>query len=128
MDGINSVDIKVGNLPLERKFSYLSDGITRRQCIIADINLNNKIKLCLLEIEREKKSLSMLLIKTLNTKIYYHYFYEILLKDLVLSSGSWKSENLEQVMNLGCIIQKNKHIDTDNKIYAVRLYKKILSM
>ena len=58
MDEIKSVDIKIMNIPLGRKFSYLNDGVTRRRCLLCKIKKINGYTYLLIEIERIKHFLN----------------------------------------------------------------------
>jgi len=94
MEGIKSVEINVVKLPLGRKFSYLSDGVTRRRCLIGKIISNLDKKFILLEVERETKAISTLIIGSeINYKL--ENIYEMILKGLVKSSGRWDIKDLE---------------------------------
>lgn len=64
LDWIRKVNIKIVNLPLGRKFSYLSNGIDRRRCVIAEINKRNGDIFGVIEVERDIRSLSTLIVKS----------------------------------------------------------------
>ena len=64
---IKAINVATGLLPAgseKRKFSYLDDGITNRKYIVASIELFNGRQYKVLEIEREIRSLSMLILSS----------------------------------------------------------------
>ncbi|EJP6472077.1 hypothetical protein NHI66_001349 [Clostridium botulinum] len=61
---VRSVEIIIGNLAGGRKrFSRLSDGINKRKYAIGKIMMTDGKECSLIEVEREGKALSMLLLK-----------------------------------------------------------------
>ena len=83
-----SVEAYVGELTDigERSFAFLDDGITPRKYIVAYVKLRNGKEVALLEIERAGRSVSTLIIKSLNSSSVRQYI-EHLLNYIILSSG-----------------------------------------
>lgn len=125
MDGIGSVEIKIAELPLGRKFSYLNDGITRRVCVIAKIISKSNYINTILEIQREGKALSTLIVASSNS-YNLRNIYEIILKDLVRNSGKWNIERLDYLTQKGMIFKRLKHIKKDSIEVAKSLLKKLI--
>ncbi|WP_257132050.1 Tn7-like element transposition protein TnsE [Bacillus wiedmannii] len=64
---VQLIKVTTGELPAgseKRTFSYLDDGITKRKYIVASIELSNGRQYKVLEIERESRSLSMLILSS----------------------------------------------------------------
>ncbi|WP_406878756.1 Tn7-like element transposition protein TnsE [Bacillus cereus] len=64
---VQSIKVTTGVLPTgseKRTFSYFDDGITKRKYIVASIELSNGRQYKVLEIERENRSLSMLILSS----------------------------------------------------------------
>lgn len=106
---IKQVNIKILNLPLGRKFSYLSNGIDRRRCVIAEIIKLNGDIFGVIEVERDIRSLSTLIVK-LNIEINLKFIYKELLQGLIYESGKWSNKKIEYLKNKGIKIERNKHI------------------
>lgn len=103
LDWIRRVDIKIVNLPLGKKFSYVDDGRHRRRCILARVERKDRCIILLIEIEREGKTLSTLILTTNENKDWEKIYYKILL-GLVNKSGKWNNDVLLQV-------EKNNNIN-----------------
>ncbi|MDQ0177841.1 Tn7-like element transposition protein TnsE [Bacillus chungangensis] len=92
----------------ERKFTKLSDGVTKRQYVIAEVYMVKGKQFNILEVERESRSLSMLILSA----SYIHDWkrmYNRLLVNLVNDSGTWTSKSLKSSENEGVTIIKAKH-------------------
>lgn len=108
---IKSVEIIVGDLPegnYGKRFSKLSDGITPRRYAIGRISMTDDREYCLVEIERENKALSMLILRTLTMRDWKK-IYGSLLISLVEESGTWCNEVIEKIEGKGTSIQRIKH-------------------
>lgn len=108
---IKSVDIIVGDLPEGnngKRFSKLSDGITPRRYAVGRINIIDGREYSLIDIEREDKALSMLILRAL-TKMDWKKIYGSLLISLVEESGTWCNEVIEKIEGKGVCIQRVKH-------------------
>ncbi|MGA5662674.1 Tn7-like element transposition protein TnsE [Bacillus bombysepticus] len=109
----------------ERKFTKLSDGITKRRYVIAEVYMVNKRRFSIIEVEREKYSLSMLILSSPN--IYgWKVIYNCLLVNLVNGSGTWTKKSLEYIENQTVIVVKVRHSNKDIQHKAEMLLKRLL--
>ncbi len=122
LDWIRRVNIKIVKLPLGRKFSYLSNGIDRRRCVMAEIVKINGDIFGVIEVERDIRSLSTLIVKP-NIKINLKFIYKELLQGLIYESGKWSNKQIENLKNKGIKVERNKHIC--NKCDINNIIKKI---
>ncbi len=122
---IRRVEIIVGELPDGRKFSRLKDGITRRRYIIGKITIDNGKQSNLIEIEREEKALSMLIINGYEN-LKWDIIYKNLLEGLVEESGKWSSCIIESLQNEGIVIYRNKHINKNSYERSKQIYTKLM--
>lgn len=86
---VKSVEIIIGELPEGRKgkrFAKLDDGITKRKYGIGKIVIMDGREYSLIEIERETRSLSMLILKV-NTYVNWNWVYSKVLIGLINESG-----------------------------------------
>lgn len=109
-DWVQKVDIRVVMLPLGRKFSYLSNGTVRRKCLTAEIYKFKGEIFGIIEIERQDKLLSTLILKG-KLKKELQLAYEELLIGLVRESGKWSMKAINNIKESGIAIYRNKHID-----------------
>lgn len=108
---VKSVEIIIGDLPEGRKgkrFSRLSDGIRKRKYAIGKITMMDGRECSLIEVEREYRALSMLLLKG-NKLVNWKRVYSIMLLGLVDESGKWSNEVIERVKSKGIEVCRNKH-------------------
>ncbi|GAA0759013.1 hypothetical protein GCM10008907_23500 [Clostridium sartagoforme] len=110
MQGIKSVEIDIVELPLGRKFSYLNDGVTRRRCVIGKVVTMNGKEHSIIEIEREGRSLSMLII-TANEECDWEWIYKKILHGLVKESGNWSHEVFLIIHQRNIVIKRHRHIN-----------------
>lgn len=110
MKGIKNVATEIIPLPLGRRFSYLKDGITRRKVLIATVNYNNKI-FKIIEVEREEKSLSTLILTSDKGDIFLNKIIKEILKLLIIENGSWTSYILNSIEKDNIKITKIKHLN-----------------
>lgn len=95
---IQSINIIQGSLKEfsdTKRFVYLSDGVTERRYVIAEIKLFSNNLVSLIEVEREDKALS-----TLISFIELNYkgeFYTDILSDLIKKNGNWNKEKLQKL-------------------------------
>lgn len=111
---IARVDIIVGDLPGDRAFSKLDDGITKRRYAIGKVTMVDGRECSLIEIEREDKALSMLLLKA-STYINWEWVYSELLIGLVNESGKWSNKIIDKLLSFGMFVKRNRHIK--KKVY-----------
>lgn len=119
---VKSVEIIIGDLPEGRKgkrFSRLNDGITKRKYAIGKITMIDGKVCSLIEVEREEKALSMLLLKG-NILVNWKRIYSILLLGLVDESGKWSNGAIEKVEKKGIVVFRKKH--TKGTIYEKQAY------
>lgn len=117
---VKSVEIIIGGLPegiKGKRFSKLSDGVTKRKYAIGKINMMDGRECSLIEIERENKSLSMLILKAINN-VKWNWIYSKLLFQLVEESGKWNNEVINTIRNQGIVVYRSKHIKKN-------IYKKV---
>ncbi|WP_026881732.1 Tn7-like element transposition protein TnsE [Clostridium akagii] len=125
---IRKVDIIIGELSQGRKakrFSVLSDGITRRKYAIGKIVMMDGKERSLIDVERENRALSMLIIKA-NILVDWKGIYSLLLLGLVDESGKWSNEAIDKIKKNGANIYRSKHISKNIFDKEIHVYKKIL--
>lgn len=109
LNWIEKVNIKVVNLPFGRKFSYLRDGINRRRCVIAEVIKSNGDIFGIIEVEREEKTLSILIIKTESNKDL-NFACNMLLNSLIYESGKWSNKVIGILRQRNIFIERTKHV------------------
>ncbi|AXF57102.1 Tn7-like element transposition protein TnsE [Salicibibacter kimchii] len=77
----------------ERKFTKISDGITKRGYVIAEVFMMNGRQFNIIEVERERRSLSTLILSSLSRQDW-DTIYNHLLMNLVNASGTWSIKSL----------------------------------
>jgi hypothetical protein len=92
----------------ERRFTKLSDNITKRKYVIAEIYMVNGQRFNIIEIERENRSLSMIILSSSSIN-NWKPIYDRLLVNLVNDSGTWTSKSLKSIENQGVTVKKAKH-------------------
>ncbi|MBY6838322.1 hypothetical protein FDG50_07755 [Clostridium botulinum] len=123
LEGIEKVNIEIVKLPLGRKFSYLNNRLDRRRCLIAEIIKTNGDVFGVIEIEREEKSLSTLILKS-NSKEKLNLAYKRLLSTLIYESGKWSNRIIKHLEKQEVNIKRNKHIN--NKVNFDNIIKKLM--
>lgn len=121
---IARVDIIVGDLPGDRAFSKLDDGVTKRRYAIGKVTMVDGRECSLIEIEREDKALSMLLLKG-NKLVKWKRIYCILLLGLVKESGKWDKESIKKIESYGISVFRIKHIKKNTYEKTYFMYRKI---
>lgn len=121
---IELLEYYIVNLPLGSKFSYLNYSVQRRKGIIAKIMNYNKKEYILLEVERENRKLSTLLLDN-NSDIKWRKICEEILIGLVKESGSWKNEILDYLKGKGVHNKRLKHVSKTNNKVAEYILKKL---
>lgn len=125
---VKAINVATGILPTgseKRKFSYLGDGITNRKYIVASIELFNGRQYKVLEIERESRSLSMLILSS-DLLIDWYNINEEMLVNLVNDGGTWLRKSLKKIENKGVLIVKAKHSKKNFEHRAKLLCEKIM--
>ncbi len=92
----------------ERKFTKLSDGVTKRRYVIAEVFMMNGGRYNIIEVEREHRSLSTLILSS-PSKQDWSTIYNQLLSNVVNASGTWARKSLEYFEAQGINITKAKH-------------------
>ncbi|OOM79132.1 Tn7-like element transposition protein TnsE [Clostridium sp. BL-8] len=106
VDWIERVDIRIVMLPLGRKFSYLDNGMDRRKCLIVEILKMNGNVLSIIEVQRECRLLSTLV---LTSQKRLEWVYKELLNGLVRQSGKWSNEIFYGIEKESITIDRKKH-------------------
>ncbi len=109
----------------DRKFTKLSDGVTKRRYVIAEVYMMNGKLFKIIEVEREQRSLSMLVLSS-STIQEWKYIYDLLLSRLVNESGVWSSKSLKVIETRGVKIVKCKHSRKGIKHKSRMLLSKLL--
>ncbi|MBX4263774.1 Tn7-like element transposition protein TnsE [Clostridium estertheticum] len=105
---VKVVNIMLDKVPEGKKFSKLNDGVTSRKCAIGKITMVDNRENCLIEVEREDKALSMLLLKA-NKQISWRKIYSNVLISLVKDSGKWCNVVIGKIEKNGIVVQRIKH-------------------
>lgn len=111
------------NLPTGRKFSWLPDG-RRRVCALVRVDRAGRRAAYILEIARpDRRSLSTLIVQFAEVENREDEEKAIhgLLLSLVLNSGNWPTERLQEVRHT-----KLRHTDTSPSRWAKRVYGKLI--
>lgn len=91
-----------------RKFTKLSDGVTKRHYVIAEVYMMNGELFNIIEVEREHRSLSTLILYS-PSKQDWGTIINYLLVNLVNDSGTWTGKSLSYFKTQGIKIEKAKH-------------------
>lgn len=98
---VQSINVIQGSLKEfsdTKRFVYLSDGVTERKYVIAEIKLFSHKEISVIEIEREDRAISTL-IYILNNHQYKTFIYQRIFKGVIKASGTWNRNEL-QLQNL----------------------------
>ncbi|AKA71489.1 Tn7-like element transposition protein TnsE [Clostridium scatologenes] len=112
-EDIKKVNIIIGELPegkRGKRFARLSDGVTKRKYTIGQVTMSNGREFSLIDVEREGKVLSMLMLRSDNN-VNWNLIYSKLLFGLVDESGKWNNETINNAINNRIIIERIKHIN-----------------
>ncbi|GAA0322709.1 hypothetical protein GCM10008967_11510 [Bacillus carboniphilus] len=94
---VQSINVIQGSLKEfsdTKRFVYLSNGITERKYVIAEIVLFSNLEISVIEVEREDRALSTLICFFSNQPNKGHYFQQIL-NGLIVRHGTWDKEQLD---------------------------------
>ncbi|WP_146550781.1 Tn7-like element transposition protein TnsE [Rummeliibacillus suwonensis] len=125
---ISSIRVIMDILPEgngERKFKYLDDGTTRRKYVIAEVYMAGGKKFNIIEVERENRSLSLLILSS-NMFKNWNAIYTKLLLTLVNGSGFWHGGYLENIKNNNVDVKRMKHSRKNITYRAESLLNKLL--
>ncbi|MDT0670817.1 Tn7-like element transposition protein TnsE [Staphylococcus chromogenes] len=92
----------------ERKFTKLSDGVTKRRYVIGDVYMMDGKRYNIIEVEREKRSLSTLILYSPSIQDWDTIIKPLLI-NLVNASGTWNNKSLKTFETKGVKIVKCKH-------------------
>ncbi|GAB2541405.1 Tn7-like element transposition protein TnsE [Gracilibacillus alcaliphilus] len=109
----------------ERKFTKLSDGVTKRRYVIAEVFMVNGGRFNIIEVEREHRSLSTLILSSYSNQDWSSTYNQILIK-LVNASGTWTRKSLAYFESVGINITKAKHSSNGIRNWARILLGKFL--
>lgn len=111
---VQSINIIQGSLKEfsdTKRFVYLSDGVTERKCVIAEVRLFSGNEASLIEVEREDKALSTLILFANNLRrrdILYRNIFNI----VISRNGNWNKEQLHiEKVNFVTLRHGKKHIE-----------------
>ncbi|WP_337982984.1 Tn7-like element transposition protein TnsE [Lysinibacillus sp. C5.1] len=124
---VQSINVIQGSLKEfsgTKRFVYLSDGVTERKYVIAEVRPFSNKKVSLIEVEREDRALSSL-ICLINNEQDRSYYYQKILKRLIHSSGTWDKKQLF-VDNI--IFLTLRHGRKEQEYRARKIYEKIISL
>ncbi|MGF7060511.1 Tn7-like element transposition protein TnsE [Brassicibacter mesophilus] len=125
---IKDVQVIIENLPEGKKgkrFAYLSDRLNKRKYVIGEISTNNK-RYNLIEIERQNRSLSILLLYSSKIVNWKKVYLSILL-GLVNKSGAWDFSIINKMQKIGISSDRIRHISDTRSITekAEYIYNKL---
>lgn len=126
-EDVKSIEVIIGQLDKGihgKRFSRLNDGRTRRKYAVGKILMLDGREISLLEIEREDKSLSMLILKSVRV-IKWKWVYNMLLFSLVNDSGKWSNNDIERIERMGIVVQRTKHVKKDVYEKVSYIYEKL---
>jgi len=125
---VQFINVQLSSLPMDygnRVFSYLEDGITPRRYALATVNLFNDNEFKILEVERENRALSMLILSS-TVSINWDQLIDGLLLNLLNSSGTWERDVLGDLERRSIVVRKAKHSKKEYKHRARLLANKML--
>ncbi|QXM06631.1 Tn7-like element transposition protein TnsE [Crassaminicella indica] len=127
---IKDVQVMINALPegkKGKKFSKLHDGKTKRQYVVGKITMNNGKEISLLEVEREERSLSILLLYAVKAINWGNVYLKVIL-GLVNKNGTWDSQGLKKLEGKGIFSKRIRHKYDKSSIYdkCEYIYEKII--
>ncbi|MEZ2719683.1 Tn7-like element transposition protein TnsE [Niallia circulans] len=108
-----------------RVFSYLEDGITPRRYALATVSPFNGNEFKILEVERENRALSMLILSS-TVSVNWNQLIDGLLLNLVNSSGTWEKQSIQSLDRRNVMVQKANHSKKEYKHRAKLLINKTI--
>lgn len=122
---VQSINIIQGSLKEfsdTKRFVYLSDGVTERKYVIAEVRLFSGNEASLIEVEREDKALSTLILFANNLRrrdILYQNIFNI----VISSNGNWNKGQLHiEKVNFVTLRHGKKHIEHRAKKILEKVY------
>ncbi|MFY0521283.1 Tn7-like element transposition protein TnsE [Lysinibacillus sp. UGB7] len=99
----------------------MSDGLTERKYVIAEITLFSNKVVSMIEVERENKALSTLIVVLIEAD-NKNYHYKLILDNMVDNCGTW---NKHQLYFQSMLYIPQRHIRKNPKHQAKRFREKI---
>ncbi|MGE7599600.1 Tn7-like element transposition protein TnsE [Lysinibacillus fusiformis] len=121
---INTIQGSLRGFSSTKRFVYLSDGITERKYVIAEVRLFSGREVSVIEIEREDKALSTL-ICSLNKLENRAYVYQRVLTSLINALGTWDKEELKFIPFKFFLLRHGKK---EPRHWAGRLFNRIIEL
>lgn len=121
---INIIQGSLKEFSDRKRFVYLNDGMTERKYVIAEIILISNKMVSVIEVEREYKSLSTLIVR-LNKVVNKEYYYHLILNHLINNSGTWDKRLLSFQSILYITV---RHEKKNPKHLAKRLIEKVFNI
>lgn len=121
---VNVIQGSLKEFSSTKRFVYLSDDVTERKYVIAEIKLFPNIEVSVIEVEREDRALSTLIcfIKNNANKKYY---YQIVLMGLIDNHGSWNKELFQQkYISFLTLRHGKKDVEHRARLIVDKIYKK----
>lgn len=128
---VKSVEVIIDYLPegkKGKKFAFLSDGVTRRRYIVGKVVMHDTIY-SLIEIERESRSLSILLLYS-KGNVNWNKIYLSVVLGLVNKSGSWDLKIIGGLQRKDVYFNRIKHVSGNRNLIekADHIYSKIIGL
>lgn len=105
---INIVQGRLKQFSKTKRFVYLSDGVTERKYVIAEVYLRDGRQFNVVEVERDNRSLSILILSSSISQEWNSIFKQIL-ASLINDGGTWTGKSLKRITITGVTIVKAKH-------------------
>lgn len=126
MNGIKNLKIKIVNLPIGGKFSYLEDERIRRRCLISEVIMWSGNLYKILEVERQGKFISTIILRIDYYSEYKDKACSIVLKGIVNEGGVWSNRIFQVLREKGVGVLRCKHVKGSTEKRAKYIYSKIM--
>ncbi|WP_404406848.1 Tn7-like element transposition protein TnsE [Jeotgalibacillus malaysiensis] len=124
---VKSINIVQGSLKefsRTKRFVYLSDCVTERKYVIAVVFLSNGRQFNIVEVERDNRSLSILILSS-NISQEWSSILKQILASLINDGGTWTAKSLKRITTNGVKIIKAKHSKLGDWHMANTLFNKL---
>lgn len=111
---INVIQGSLKEFSNAKRFVYLSDGVTERKYVIAEIRLFSSKEVSVIEVEREGKALSTLISFMSSQQNRGNYYYQQILNGLINNQGAWDKEQL-QINNIDFLTLRHGKRDFEHR-------------
>ncbi|MCT4605733.1 MAG: Tn7-like element transposition protein TnsE [Marinisporobacter sp.] len=127
---IKDVQLMIKDLPegkKGKKFSKLHDGEIKRQYVVGKIIMSSGKEVNLLEVEREDRSLSILLLYAVKAINWANVYLKVTI-DLVNNNGTWDSQGLKKLEGKGVFSNRIRHKSDKSSVHdkCDYIYDKII--